>query len=64
MRISELVKELNAIKEKHGDIQVKYNGEQGEEDKTVDFIAVEKEDCDKQSRFSQTTDIMPMTLSC
>ena len=48
MRISELVKELNAIKEKHGDIQVKYNGEQGEEDKTVDFIEV-GEDCDKQS---------------
>ena len=49
MRISELVKELNAIKEKHGDIQVKYCGEQGEEDKTVDFIEVEKEDCDRQS---------------
>ena len=47
MRISELVKELNAIKEKHGDIQVKYCGEQGEEDKTVDFIEVE--DCDRQS---------------
>ena len=49
MRISELVKQLNAIKEKHGDIQVKYCGEQGEEDKTIDFIAVEKEDCNKQS---------------
>lgn len=48
MRISELVKQLNAIKEKHGDIQVKYCGEQGEEDKTVDFIEVEKKDCDKQ----------------
>ena len=49
MKISELVKELNAIKEKHGDIQVKYCGEQGEEDKTIDFIAIEKEDCDRQS---------------
>ena len=49
MRISELVKILNDIKERHGDIQVKYCGEQGEEDKTVDFIEVEKEDSDKQS---------------
>ena len=49
MRISELVKILNVIKEKHGDIPVKYNGEQGEDDKTVDFIEVEKEDCDRQS---------------
>ena len=46
MRISELVKELNAIKEKHGDIQVKYCGEQGEEDKTIDFIEVE-DGCDE-----------------
>lgn len=51
MRISELVKQLNDIKEKHGDIQVKYYGEQWgrEEDNTVDFIEVKKEDCDKQS---------------
>ena len=46
MRISELVKELNAIKEKHGDIQVKYNGEQGEEDKAIAFIEVE-DGCDE-----------------
>lgn len=43
MRISELVKNLKDIKEKHGDIPVKYNGEQGEDDKTVDFIEIEKE---------------------
>lgn len=43
MRMPELVKNLNAIKEKHGDIPVKYNGEQGEDDKTVNFIEIEKE---------------------
>lgn len=43
MKISELVRKLNAIKEKYGDIPVKYSGETGEADKTVDFIEVEKE---------------------
>lgn len=47
MRISELVKELNTIKEKHGDMEVLYDGETGEEYKPVAFIEV-GEDCDKQ----------------
>jgi hypothetical protein len=46
MKISELIKQLNVIKEKHGDIPVKYSGEDGEEDKTIDFIEVE-DGCDE-----------------
>ena len=47
MRISELVKELNAIKERHGDIEALYDDKTGEEYKPVAFIEV-GEDCDKK----------------
>ena len=47
MRISKLVKQLNAIKEKHGGIDVRYDDGPGEGYKPVAFIEV-GEDCDKK----------------